>query len=235
MMDERSRSRSGAGISGNRTGETARWFCGILMKELHIRRVHSGLSRRNRHKPSLFALVGILWGIEMRTHRGGGGQEITSTGFDVDFKLPSESLISQATKSGIKLLPPQTLGENIQTPTSMSAATIALQLDNKWPGTVPSFRVFIGMPYIDSGHIIIASSAFFFFIASYAILFSAFLPRSGIFVRQPVSHPKSILSFQLLDALANDTHYKYLVMFIIPVGSYFIIANWVGWQYYRNS
>lgn len=42
-------------------------------------------------------------------------------------------------------------------------------------------------------------------------------------------------SIQLLDALTNDTHYKYLVIFVIPVGFYFVIANWVGWQYYRNS
>lgn len=42
-------------------------------------------------------------------------------------------------------------------------------------------------------------------------------------------------SAQLLDVLADDTHYKYFVILIIPMGAYFVIANWVGWQYYRNS
>lgn len=40
---------------------------------------------------------------------------------------------------------------------------------------------------------------------------------------------------QLLDVLARDTHYKYFVLLIIPTSSYFVIANWVGWQYYQNS
>jgi hypothetical protein len=42
-------------------------------------------------------------------------------------------------------------------------------------------------------------------------------------------------SQQWADLVARDDHYKYLILFIIPVGSYFVIANWVGWQYYRNS
>ncbi|KAF8078010.1 hypothetical protein FPV67DRAFT_26159 [Lyophyllum atratum] len=70
------------------------------------------------------------------------------------------------------------------------------------------------------GYLIIIFSASFFVIASYAILFSAFLPRTSI---------------PLLDILARDTHYKYFAVFIIPTGAYFVIANWVGWQYYRNS
>lgn len=95
----------------------------------------------------------------------------------------------------------------------------------------------IDMPYVDSGHLIIAASACFFLVASYAILFSAFLPLSGLFVRHsPLSScPTPMTSIQLLDVLANDTHYKYLIIFVIPVGFYFVIANWVGWQYYRNS
>jgi hypothetical protein len=35
---------------------------------------------------------------------------------------------------------------------------------------------------LNAGHIIIASSVFFFALASYAVLFSAFLPLSGVFV-----------------------------------------------------
>ncbi|KAJ3805485.1 hypothetical protein EV368DRAFT_31295 [Lentinula lateritia] len=70
------------------------------------------------------------------------------------------------------------------------------------------------------GHLIIAATAVFFVIASYSVLFSAFLPLTGNVV---------------LDALAKDTHYKCFVLLIIPTGAYFVIANWVGWQYYRNS
>ncbi|KAH7877589.1 hypothetical protein F5879DRAFT_316643 [Lentinula edodes] len=73
---------------------------------------------------------------------------------------------------------------------------------------------------LNIGHLIIAATAVFFVIASYSVLFSAFLPFRGNAV---------------LDALAEDTHYKYFVLLIIPTGAYFVIANWVGWQYYRNS
>lgn len=60
-------------------------------------------------------------------------------------------------------------------------------------------------------------SALFFLIAAYAVLGSAF-------IRVP-----------FLDFLAEDTHYKYFALFSIPLTSYFVIANWVGWQYYTNS
>ncbi|KAF8212290.1 hypothetical protein K438DRAFT_1566963 [Mycena galopus ATCC 62051] len=63
-------------------------------------------------------------------------------------------------------------------------------------------------------------SVLVFGVASYAYIFSAFLPLTGIFI---------------LDALAKDTHYKYFVILLIPTTAYFVIANWVGWQYYRNS
>jgi len=87
------------------------------------------------------------------------------------------------------------------------------------------------------GYLIITLSALFFAIASYAVLFSAFLPRAGIPVCQNTSPflGNVYSSPQLLDVLARDTHYKYFVVFIIPTGAYFVIANWVGWQYYRNS
>ncbi|KIK59732.1 hypothetical protein GYMLUDRAFT_653870 [Collybiopsis luxurians FD-317 M1] len=76
------------------------------------------------------------------------------------------------------------------------------------------------MTLINLGFAIISSATLFFILASYAILFSAFLPLTGnVF----------------LDALAKDTHYKYFALLIIPTGAYFVIANWVGWQYYRNS
>ncbi|TDL26656.1 hypothetical protein BD410DRAFT_530534 [Rickenella mellea] len=70
------------------------------------------------------------------------------------------------------------------------------------------------------GYLLIAASIILLVVGSYATLFSAVLPRSGI---------------PILDVLANDTHYKYFTILLIPSGVYFVIANWVGWQYYRNS
>ncbi|KXN82058.1 hypothetical protein AN958_03216 [Leucoagaricus sp. SymC.cos] len=76
------------------------------------------------------------------------------------------------------------------------------------------------MAKINGGHAIVASCAIFFVVASYAVFFSAFLPATNV----PV-----------LCALAEDTHYKYFAILIIPTTFYFVIANWVGWQYYSNS
>lgn len=73
---------------------------------------------------------------------------------------------------------------------------------------------------LNIGHIITTLTAAFFVVASYVILFNTFLPLSGVYA---------------LDVLAQDTHYKYFALFIIPMGAYFVIANWVGWQYYQNS
>ncbi|KAG1756578.1 uncharacterized protein EDB91DRAFT_1093432 [Suillus paluster] len=73
---------------------------------------------------------------------------------------------------------------------------------------------------LNTGHLITTLTATFFVVASYVILFNTFLPRSGVYA---------------LDVLAQDTHYKYFALFIIPTGAYFVIANWVGWQYYQNS
>ncbi|KAG6376369.1 hypothetical protein JVT61DRAFT_2354 [Boletus reticuloceps] len=76
------------------------------------------------------------------------------------------------------------------------------------------------MSPLNAANLVIALTCLFFLLASYAVLFTAFLPLSGI---------------PLLDVLAKDTHYKYFVLLIIPISSYFVIANWVGWQYYQNS
>ncbi|KAF5358181.1 hypothetical protein D9756_001626 [Leucocoprinus leucothites] len=76
------------------------------------------------------------------------------------------------------------------------------------------------MTNIDTGHAITTFCIIFFIVASYAIFFSAFSPATNI----PVLH-----------ALAEDQHYKYFSILIIPVTFYFVIANWVGWQYYSNS
>ncbi|KIP11304.1 hypothetical protein PHLGIDRAFT_64015 [Phlebiopsis gigantea 11061_1 CR5-6] len=70
------------------------------------------------------------------------------------------------------------------------------------------------------GYMVLACSLLFLAVGSYATLFSAVWPSTGIW---------------LLDVLATDTHYKYFVLLLIPTTAYFVIANWVGWQYYRNS
>jgi hypothetical protein len=88
----------------------------------------------------------------------------------------------------------------------------------------------------NAGHVILILSGLFFVIASYAVLFSAFSPLTGNFVRQMTFQNNILINeIQVLDALANDAHYKYFAILIVPTGCYFVIANWVGWQYYRNS
>ncbi|KAI0646946.1 hypothetical protein C8Q79DRAFT_1009102 [Trametes meyenii] len=71
-----------------------------------------------------------------------------------------------------------------------------------------------------AGYGILAASVLFLLLGSYAVFFSAFFPHTGVWA---------------LDVLARDTHYKYLAIMLIPAGTGFVIANWVGWQYYRNS
>ncbi|KAI6109568.1 hypothetical protein F5141DRAFT_1004572 [Pisolithus sp. B1] len=74
---------------------------------------------------------------------------------------------------------------------------------------------------LNMGHLIVGLTALFFVLAGYAVLASAVQSH-----RQGSS---------LLDVLAQDTHYKYFALFLIPTSAYFVIANWVGWQYYQNS
>jgi len=75
------------------------------------------------------------------------------------------------------------------------------------------------LPSIKTGYTVVVLSALFFLIAGYVTFFSAF-----------TSSPNSVLK-----VVVEDAHYKYLALFLIPTFSYFVIANWVGWQYYQNS
>ncbi|KAI0736960.1 hypothetical protein C8Q72DRAFT_35142 [Fomitopsis betulina] len=75
-------------------------------------------------------------------------------------------------------------------------------------------------PSLRTGYGIIVSAVTLLVLGSYATLLSAFFPHTGV---------------PILDLLAADTHYKYFFLFLIPTTAYFVIANWVGWQYYRNS
>ncbi|KAI0637077.1 hypothetical protein C8Q77DRAFT_1154950 [Trametes polyzona] len=75
-------------------------------------------------------------------------------------------------------------------------------------------------PSVAVGYALIAGSLALLLAGWYALFFSAFFPHTGVWV---------------LDAVARDTHYKYLAVMLIPAGTAFVISNWVGWQYYRNS
>jgi hypothetical protein len=87
--------------------------------------------------------------------------------------------------------------------------------------------------------LVVALSVVFVCALSYAVLVSAFLPLSGYRVRNFTHYltfgRKIVSLIQILDVLAEDNHYKYFMVFVIPASVYFVISNWVGWQYYRNS
>ncbi|GAA5841167.1 hypothetical protein JCM9279_000563 [Rhodotorula babjevae] len=48
----------------------------------------------------------------------------------------------------------------------------------------------------------------------------------------PLCAPTGI---QLLDALVQDTHYKYLVVLLVPVTVCFVIVNWWGLKIFRHA
>ncbi|KAF8478485.1 hypothetical protein DFH94DRAFT_632927 [Russula ochroleuca] len=79
------------------------------------------------------------------------------------------------------------------------------------------------LPAPHIGYLFLAASAFLLAVGTHALLFSA------LFSSRPS------LGAAVLDALARDAHYKYLALFSVPVCAYFVIANWVGWQFFRNS
>ncbi|KAF9653102.1 hypothetical protein BDM02DRAFT_3183064 [Thelephora ganbajun] len=76
------------------------------------------------------------------------------------------------------------------------------------------------LPSVKTGYTIVVLAVLFFIIVGYVTFFSAFIPSPPNFI---------------LEVVVEDTHYKYLALFLIPTFSYFVIANWVGWQYYQNS
>jgi len=100
------------------------------------------------------------------------------------------------------------------------------------PSTLPA-------PYI--GYLFVAASALLLSLGAHAILFSALFssraPPAGAGTTVQRQWPINIIDIMtaVLDALTQDTHYKYLALFSVPVCAYFVIANWVGWQFFRNS
>ncbi|KAF8309827.1 hypothetical protein DL93DRAFT_2062653 [Clavulina sp. PMI_390] len=78
----------------------------------------------------------------------------------------------------------------------------------------------MGVSMETAGRVLILTSALFLVFASYITLFHVWLPPSDS---------------SWLQLFTRDAHYKYFALLLVPTGAYFVIANWVGWQYYRNA
>ncbi|KAN0140819.1 hypothetical protein V8E53_001263 [Lactarius tabidus] len=83
-------------------------------------------------------------------------------------------------------------------------------------------RVWASLPAPLIGYLYLIASALLLVVGTYAILLSALLP----------GHAANITA---INALERDGHYKYLALFSVPICAYFVIGNWVGWQFFRNS
>ena len=101
------------------------------------------------------------------------------------------------------------------------------------------------LPAPHFGYAFLVASALLLAIGTHALLFSALFPalaaapggRPGWWsstISASTTSSTNVLLL-LLDALARDAHYKYLALFSVPFCAYFVIANWVGWQFFRNS
>ena len=106
------------------------------------------------------------------------------------------------------------------------------------------------LPAPQIGYIFLVASALLLAMGTHAILFSALFPppppgRGEVLgtgeedqlrpVIGGITTTNTTIIAVFVDALARDTHYKYLALFSVPVCAYFVIANWVGWQFFRNS
>ncbi|KAG8798526.1 hypothetical protein FRB91_005847 [Serendipita sp. 411] len=78
-------------------------------------------------------------------------------------------------------------------------------------------RILPEQPTIAQAYCVLIGTAFFFVFGAWAL---SGAPLTGI---------------PIIDMVLVDQHYKYLVPLSIPWTAYFVIANWVGFQYYRNS
>ncbi|KAH8980933.1 hypothetical protein EDB86DRAFT_2978069 [Lactarius hatsudake] len=83
-------------------------------------------------------------------------------------------------------------------------------------------KVWASLPAPHIGYIYLAASALLLAVGAHTILLGALFPGGTT-------------SIMALNALERDGHYKYLALFSVPVCAYFVIANWVGWQFFRNS
>ncbi|CUA68182.1 hypothetical protein RSOLAG22IIIB_03421 [Rhizoctonia solani] len=66
---------------------------------------------------------------------------------------------------------------------------------------------------------------------------SLFVLMFGIYTSllSPILAYFEITPYNVHSRVAADAHYKYFPFLIVPAGLLFVIANWVGWQYYQNS
>lgn len=94
------------------------------------------------------------------------------------------------------------------------------------------------------GYALLTGSVLFYLFGIYCVVLGEFAPGTGRTTRPPSSYQPAFAGLittapkhRRMDALALqlDAYYQYLVLFLVPVTAYFAIANWVGWQYYRNS
>ncbi|BGP39005.1 hypothetical protein JCM10449v2_002943 [Rhodotorula kratochvilovae] len=70
------------------------------------------------------------------------------------------------------------------------------------------------------GIALVACSAVALFLGLWSMLLRPLCAPSGIWV---------------LDALVQDTHYKYLVVLLVPVTTCFVIVNWWGLKIFRHA
>jgi hypothetical protein len=102
----------------------------------------------------------------------------------------------------------------------------------------PSTTTTPPLPAPHFGYAFLVASALLLATGTHALLFGALSPTAlaarGEGGRAAGTTNTNTVS-PFLDALARDTHYKYLALFSVPVCAYFVIANWVGWQFFRNS
>jgi len=94
-----------------------------------------------------------------------------------------------------------------------------------WLGVQCQMKARSSLPAPHVGYIYLIASAFLLVGGTHAIVFSALFP----------GHAASSTGITAINTLERDGHYKYLVLFSVPVCAYFVIANWVGWQFFRNS
>jgi hypothetical protein len=84
-------------------------------------------------------------------------------------------------------------------------------------------RVWASLPAPHIGYLYLTASALLLVVGTYAIILSALLP----------GHAAGNIT--AINALERDGHYQYLALFSVPICAYFVIGNWVGWQFFRNS
>jgi hypothetical protein len=85
---------------------------------------------------------------------------------------------------------------------------------------------------------LLVSAGCLFVVSLYCVLFSSYMPQTGIPVRSHNTPRMQLLtarSRQMLDAVKKDEHYKYLVPLLVPASLVAVIASWGGLKYFRHA